>query len=312
VPGERDDGAGGEGLAGVLAVFQTPFGDRDRIDYPALEKLLDWVFANGADGVVFAMVSEILRLSSQERDEVAAAACRLSWGRGSCVISVGAESLAAALCHARHAADAGADAVMATPPLLHTVSDDELLRYFMAIAGSVDTPLIVQDASGYVGRPLSIALQARLQGELGGRVMFKPEAPPVGPRLTRLLAATGGRARVFEGTGGLFLIDSFRRGAVGTMPASDVVWALSALWGALRRGDFPQAYRIAGPLAQLVSLQTSLDSFVAVEKHLLVRQGVLPSARMREPVADVLDEQGRDEADRLADLLREAVDGRPV
>ena len=100
----------------MLPVFQTPFDDRDRIDYPALEKLFDWVFANGADGVVFAMVSEILRMSSQERDEVAAAACRLARGRGSCVISVGAESLAAALRHARHAADAGADAVMATRP----------------------------------------------------------------------------------------------------------------------------------------------------------------------------------------------------
>ena len=109
-------GAGGNGnLAGVLPVFQTPFDDRDRIDYPALEKLFDWVFANGADGVAFAMVSEILRMSSQERDEVAAVACRLSRGRGSCVISVGAESLAAALCHARHAAESGADAVMATP-----------------------------------------------------------------------------------------------------------------------------------------------------------------------------------------------------
>ena len=106
--------------------------------------------------------------------------------------------------------------------------------------------------------------------------MFKPEAPPIGPRLTRLLDATGGRARVFEGTGGLFLIDSFRRGAIGTMPASDVVWALSALWRALggdppesaarsrcgplqtslqlgaQGGDFPRAYRIAGPLALLV------------------------------------------------------------
>ena len=310
--GQHPGGAGAEDLAGVLAVFQTPFDDRDRIDYPALEKLFDWIFANGADGAVFAMVSEILRLSSQERDEVATVACRLSRGRGPCVISVGAESVATALRHARHAADAGADAVMATPPLLHAAGDDELLRYFMAIAGSVDTPLIVQDASGYVGRPLSIALQARLHGELGGRVMFKPEAPPVGPRLTRLLAATGGRARVFEGTGGLFLVDSFRRGVAGTMPASDVVWALSALWDALCGGDFARAYRIAGPLAQLVSLQTSLDSFVAVEKHLLVRQGVLPSDRMRGPVAEVLDAQRRDEVDRLADLLREAVDGCPA
>ena len=83
--GQRAEARGHADLAGVLPVFQTPFDDRDRIDYPALEKLFDWVFANGADGVVFAMVSEILRMSSQERDEVAAAACRLSRGRGRCV-----------------------------------------------------------------------------------------------------------------------------------------------------------------------------------------------------------------------------------
>ena len=71
--GQRAEAGSNGDLAGVLPVFQTPFDDRDRIDYPALEKLFDWVFANGADGVVFAMVSEILRMSSQERDEVAAA-----------------------------------------------------------------------------------------------------------------------------------------------------------------------------------------------------------------------------------------------
>jgi dihydrodipicolinate synthase/N-acetylneuraminate lyase len=297
-----------KGLAGVLAVFQTPFDDQGRIDPPTMEKLFEWLFANGADGVVFAMVSEILRLSSEERDEVATMACRLSRGHGACVISVGAESVNTALRHARHAEDAGADAVMATPPVLHAVADDELLRYFTTIATSVDIPLVVQDASGYVGPPLSIALQARLHGELGDKVMFKPEAPPVGPRLTRLLDATNGRARVFEGTGGLYLIDSFRRGAVGTMPAGDVVWALSALWRALRSGDFARAYRIAGPLALLMSLQTSLDGFVAVEKYLLVRQGVFPSSTMRGPVGDVLDAQGREEADRLMELLRATVE----
>jgi 4-hydroxy-tetrahydrodipicolinate synthase len=292
----------------VLPVFQTPFDDRDRIDYPALEKLFDWVFANGADGVVFAMVSEILRMSSQERDEVAAVACRLSRGRGCCVISVGAESLAVALRHARHAADSGADAVMATPPLLHAAGDDELLRYFTTIAARVDIPLIVQDASGYVGRPLSIGLQARLHRELGDRVLYKPEAPPVGLRLTRLLDATGQRARVFEGNGGLYLIDSFRRGAIGTMPAADLIWAISALWRALCAGDFARAYRVAGPLAQMIALQTSLDSFIAVEKHLLVRQGIFPSSAVRGPAGEVLDGQGREEVDRLMDMLRAVVD----
>jgi 4-hydroxy-tetrahydrodipicolinate synthase len=178
----------------------------------------------------------------------------------------------------------------------------------MDIAGSTSLPLIVQDASGYVGAPLSIDIQAKLHSELGDRVMFKPEAPPIGPRLSQLIKQTNGQARVFEGTGGLHLIDSFRRGVVGTMPAGDLVWALSALWKALCHGDYPRAYRIAGPLALMVSLQTTLDSFVAIEKHLLVRQGVFPTSAMRGPVGDGLDDHTREEIERLMDLLRQAVD----
>jgi dihydrodipicolinate synthase/N-acetylneuraminate lyase len=296
-------------VAGVLAVFQTAFRPDDRIDRPAMKRQFDWLFENGADGVVFAMVSEVLRLSSEERDEVASLTCELAAGRGATVISVGAESTAVARRYARHAEGCGADAVMATPPGLHPVGDGELMRYFMEIAESISIPLIVQDASGYVGRPLSIDLQAQLHAQLGDRVMFKPEAPPIGPRLTQLLERTGGAAKVFEGTGGLYLIDSFRRGVVGTMPGGDLVWALAALWKALTAGDYARAYRIAGPLALMVSLETNLDSFVAIEKHLLVEQGVLPSADMRGPVDPGLDDQTRHEVGRLLELLRGAVDG---
>ena len=298
----------GSVLSGVLPVFQTPFDLNGGVDRETLESEFDWLFENGAHGVVFAMVSEILRLSTTERDELAAAACRLATGRGACVISVGAESTFLAVQHARFAQDVGADAVMATPPALHRVGDDALIRHFMEIAEAVDIPLIVQDASGYVGAPLSIDIQVRLHRDLGDRCMFKPEAPPIGPRLSQLMKATDGGALVFEGTGGLYLIDSFRRGAVGTMPAGDLVWALSALWDSLVTGDFPRAYRIAGPLALMVSLQTSLDSFVAIEKYLLVRQGVFTSDRMRGPVGHGVDKETLEEVERLFELLRDAVD----
>jgi dihydrodipicolinate synthase/N-acetylneuraminate lyase len=295
-------------LRGVLAVFQTPFLADGGLDRATMEAEFDWLFENGADGVVFAMVSEVLRLSSEERDEVASLTSKLAADRGASVISVGAESTPVAVRHAKHAAASGATAVMATPPALFATTDDELLRYFLAVAGAVDVPLIVQDASGYVGASLTIELQARLHAELGDRVMFKPEAPPIGPRLTALRDATDGAAKVFEGTGGLYLIDSFRRGAVGTMPAGDLVWALVALWRALCEGNFARAYKIAGPLALIVSQQTTLDRFVEVEKRLLVRQGVFPSAAMRGPTGPRMDRQMEEEIDRLCQLLRDAVD----
>jgi dihydrodipicolinate synthase/N-acetylneuraminate lyase len=305
---------GGASVAGVICVVQTPFDGRGDIDADAFVRQVDWLFGHGTDGVVTGMVSEVLRLSSDERDQLATLMCEATARRGPAVVSVGAESTHTAVRHARHAAAAGADAVMAAPPASTAAGEDELVRYFTAIAAAADRPLVVQDASSYVGSALSIALLARLHAELGERVLFKPEAQPIGPKLTALLDATGGKARVLEGNGGMYLIDSFRRGAVGTMPAGDLVWALVPLWHALSAGDFDRAYRIAGPLTQMVSLQTRLDSFVAVEKHLLVRQGVFATAATRGPLETVVDQQTFAEIDRLVALLREAVgpDARPA
>jgi dihydrodipicolinate synthase/N-acetylneuraminate lyase len=104
-------------LAGVYPVFQTPFHEDESIDWDTLALEIDWLFARGADGVVMAMVSETLRLSSEERDALAAAVCRAAKGRGGAIVSVGAESSAVALRHARHAESVGADALMAIPPI---------------------------------------------------------------------------------------------------------------------------------------------------------------------------------------------------
>jgi dihydrodipicolinate synthase/N-acetylneuraminate lyase len=295
-------------IGGVICVVQTPFLADGSIDAPTFTKQVDWLFENAADGVVVGMVSEVLRLSSEERDELASLICAATGGRGSSLVSVGAESTRSAVRHARHAAAVGADGVMAAPPSLFAASDDELFGYFMAIAEAADLPLVVQDASGYVGKSLSLELQVRLHAELADRVLFKPEAQPIGPKLSMLLEATNGGARILEGTGGLYLIDSFRRGVVGTMPAGDLVWALVPLWRSLLAGDFDRAYRISGPLAMMISLQTSLDGFVAVEKYVLDKQGVFSDRAMRGPTGDVVDAFTYAEIDRLIARLHQAVD----
>jgi len=294
-------------ISGVLSVFQTPYHADESIDYATLEKEIDWLLDRGADGIVMAMVSEVLRLSGTERKQLAESACRIGHPRGVVVISVGAESSHTAEDYARHAESVGADAVMAVPPIAVALGDDQLLEYYRRILRSIQIPLVVQDASGYVGRPMSISLQARLLEEFGPQVYFKPEAVPIGPRLSELHAATGGRARVFEGTGGIALVDSFRRGVVGTMPGADLIDAIVALWRCLTSGDEAGAYRVWLPLAALVSLQHSLDAFLAIEKYLLVKQGVFANTIVRGPLGYRLDDPTRREVDRLFDLLMAAI-----
>jgi 4-hydroxy-tetrahydrodipicolinate synthase len=293
-----------QSLDGVLPVFQTPFHDDESIDVETLEREINWLYDSGADGIVMAMVSEVLRLSSDERRELAELACRFGRERGAVIVSVGAESARVAEQYATHAEELGATAVMAIPPVSIAVLDAELMRYYQRIIRAIKIPTIVQDASGYVGRPMSIALQVKLLDEFGpDRVLFKPEATPIGPRLSELRDATGGRARVFEGTGGLALVDSFRRGIVGTMPGADLIRAIVALWRALRNGDDARVYQISTPLAALVSMQNSLDAFLAIEKYLLVKQGVFRNTLVRGPVGYVMDGETRAEVDRLFDLL---------
>ncbi len=294
-------------LRGVLPVFQTPYHPDETIDHATLEREIAWLYDCGAHGIVMAMVSETLRLSSEEREELATAACKFGRARGVVVISVGAESSKVAERYARHAESVGADAVMAIPPVSVGIGEGELLAYYRRIIEAIRIPIIVQDASGYVGKPMPIAMQARLLDEFGPeRVLYKPEASPIGPKLSELRDATGGRARVFEGTGGIALVDSFRRGIVGTMPGADLIRGLVPLWHALAAGDTALADRIHGPIAALISMQTSLDAFLAVEKHLLVRQGIFKNTLVRGPVGFRLDAETTREVDRLFDRMIEA------
>lgn len=297
-------------ITGVLPVVSTPFGEDWSIDRTSLHHEIDWLLDHGAHGVTIGMVSEILRLTIDERRTLGEEVVRAVDGRGLVVTSVSAESTDQAVSLARHSVAVGADALMANPPL--TVSGlpaDQLLSHYTALAeASGDVAVIVQDASGYIGSSVALDTLAELARRFDHtKIQFKPEAQPLGARLSQLLELTDGHARVFEGIGGLALVDNYQRGVVGSMPGPDLIWAVVPLWRSLVAGDMETAYRIHAALAAVMSMISTLDSFVAVEKHLLVRQGVLPDVRQRQPVSFVLDPQTRDEFDRLADRLAATV-----
>lgn len=300
-------------LAGVLPVVQTPFNADATIDTGALRAELAWIAEQGVAGVTIGMVTDVLRLTIAERFTVAEAVREATAAAGgTCVVSCVAESTRVASDIARHARSIGADAVMACPPTTTVVPPNALYDYFLAVADAAAIPVVVQDASGYVGQPLSIELMARLEATLGGAAYFKPEAEPVGQRVSELRDATQGRARIFEGLGGAFLVDSHRRGIVGSMPGAEVCWAVQRLWEDLESGDDDHAYEISGLLMGLAMQQPNLDGFIVVEKHLLARQGVFPSTACRGPMGFELDDETAVELGRLVDRLRAIVDETPV
>jgi len=301
-------------LAGVLPIVHTPFLDDDSIDSASLAREIDFAFTTGADGLGTGMVSEILRLTSSERIDLTKQIVDLSAGRGAVFAAVGAESIQQALVYAKAAETAGCDAIMAVPPVTTRLPEAALVDYFRALADGMNLTLIVQDASGYVGQAIPLAVYVQLLERYGQeKIVFKPEAAPIGPNLSALRDATGGKARIFEGSGGILLIDSYRRGIAGTMPGMEMLAGIVALWRALYEGNDAAAYRLYYPICAIVALQlqAGLDGFLAIEKHLLVKQGIFASDHRRRPYSWDLDGETAAEVDRLIQQLQAALAESP-
>ena len=294
-------------IEGVLPVFHMPYDDHENIDYSTLEKEIDWLYQNNCNGIVFALASEIIRLTETERKNVTEKICKYNKDRGCVIVSIGSESTYQAIDFAKHAEDSGADALMAIPPISNPCPEDQIKHYYENIINSIKIPLVVQDASGYIGKSMSIELQSYLFNNYPERILFKPESNPIGPRLSKLRDSTNGNAPIFEGSGGISLVDSFKRGIKGTMPGSDLIDVIVALWNALIINDKSTIYKISFPLSSFGSILTSLDAFLTIHKYILVKRGIFKNMIIREPCSFILDSETKSEVDVIYSKLIEVL-----
>ena len=289
---------------GVYSVVQTPLDENDNIDQAIFKREIDWLIEYGVKGLVLAMVSEVMRFSADERRLQWQSALKIINKRVPLIVSVGAESTAIAISLAKSAQADGATALMATPPAIFPATSDEIYTYYSEIIEAVKIPLIVQDASNYMGQPLDLELYGNLIEKYGTeRVQFKPEAKPVKERAAALQEIAHGQARIFEGQSGIDLLDTHPLGLVGTMPGGEIPWAIIKLWNALESNDLELAKSIHNLVSQLVAFQQNIDGYVAVEKYLLVKQGIFESVRQRGPVRTILSSEVKIEIDQIFEKL---------
>ena len=296
----------GEGVMerGVYSVVQTPLDENENIDQAIFKREIDWLIECGVKGLVLAMVSEVMRFSADERRLQWQSALKIINKRVPLIVSVGAESTAIAISLAKSAQADGATALMATPPAIFPATSDEIYTYYSEIIEAVKIPLIVQDASNYMGQPLDLELYGNLIEKYGTeRVQFKPEAKPVKERAAALQEIAHGQARIFEGQSGIDLLDTHPLGLVGTMPGGEIPWAIIKLWNALESNDLELAKSIHNLVSQLVAFQQNIDGYVAVEKYLLVKQGIFESVRQRGPVRTILNSEVKIEIDQIFEKL---------
>ena len=285
---------------GIFVIVVTPFTDTFELDEASLRREVRFCIDAGADGLVGpANASEFATLSDDERRRWIEVVIDEAGGRVPVVAATTSGHALPAVALSRFAQDAGADGIMAMPP--HVLHPDEAgcFSYYQALSEALTIPICVQNFYPPLGTPMSTALLARMCRELKHVRYIKEETLPEPRQIGRTIAAAGDACRgVFGGQGGIYIIDEWRRGAVGNMPACQVADVHAALWRMLEAGDEPGARMLFNQLLPLLNFERMHG--VAAYKEVLCRRGVFASRASRAPGA-VLDEYDQAELDRIMD-----------
>lgn len=292
-------------IQGVMPVVIMPYHEDGELDWSSLHEQIHHMARVGCDGVVVGQVSEVLRLSYTERRQLAEEIVKAADGKLHAIMSTGGESTRQAVSFSQHAEQAGCDALLLMHPSIMALDDGQMLDYYRAVIEAVECPVVVHHAKSMAKRPLTIEVQAKLL-ELYGpeKVMFKPEAAPTPPRVSQLMEATGGKARIFEGDGGMMLADTFQRGVIGVIPATEIAEIVVALWRLLKDGREDDARQISYPLSYLMChMMNSIDCYLGISKHLLKRRGLMKNTYIRTPIDYHVDPATLLEVEKVYDAL---------
>ena len=183
---------------GCGTALVTPFDERGRIDFGALEGLVEAQVRAGVDFLLpCGTTGESATLSRDERKAVTAAVVRASNGRVPVVAGAGGNHTARAVFWARDAADARADGILSVTPMYNRPSPEGLLRHFSAIADATDLPILVGNEPGRTALDLDVDTILRL-AEIP-RVAGLKEASTDFHKIARLMASVPHEFAVYAG-----------------------------------------------------------------------------------------------------------------
>lgn len=173
-------------LRGCGTALVTPFDERGKIDFSALESIVNWQIAEGIDFLVTCSPEgESPALSGDERKAVTAHVVKITNGRVPVVAGAGGNHTAKSVFWARDAGAAGASAILSVTPSYNLPTPEGLLRHFTAISDATRLPVILYNVPARTGEDLDLDTVVRLAQI--PRVAGIAEASPDFRKLARMI-----------------------------------------------------------------------------------------------------------------------------
>lgn len=129
---------------GIIPPLVTPLRERDALDEEGLQRLVEHVIGGGAHGLfILGTTGEAPSLSYRLRRELITRVCELVQGRVPVLVGITDTAFIESVQLARHAADAGAAAVVLSTPYYFPAGQTELLGYVRNLVEQLPLPLVL-------------------------------------------------------------------------------------------------------------------------------------------------------------------------
>jgi 4-hydroxy-tetrahydrodipicolinate synthase len=287
-------------LEGVYSVLPTPFTSSGDLDDGSLRRVVELFVGAGVNGVTaLGVTGEVARLDDSERQRVLDLVLEQVDGRAGVVAGTTAEGTRTCIAYSRRAREAGATAVMVSPPRMPKLNSDAVLRHYLALADAVDVEIVVQDYPPISGFAMEPALLVRIATEIPRARTIKLEDPPTPFKTSRILEKGEGLGlRIFGGLGGVFLLEELLAGATGAMTGFAFPEILIEIVKLFRAGRVDEAADVFYRAVPLMRFEFQEGIGMAIRKEVLHRRGALAGAATRAPGAQ-LDTSTREALDRV-------------
>lgn len=270
-------------LFGVVPIIPTPFTEDEEIDETALRDLIDFAVSSGIEAVCLpAYASEFYKLTDDEKLQVVRVAVAHAAGRIKIVAQSNHPSLKQAIRLAQANVAAGADVVSLAVPRIFSLPEDSLKIYLSEFLQSIpNTPVLIQDFNPG-GSSISVSFIRELMERNPNFKYLKLEEPLCAPKFESIIKETGGKIGLFEGWGGLYMLELIPLGIRGVMPGLAVSDILQKVFTLRSQGAHQKAFDLFEKVMPQIffSLQ-NMELFHYAEKELLMARGVLKNSIAR-------------------------------
>ncbi len=136
-------------FAGSLVALVTPFDEDNRIDYAALERLIEFHVAEGSDGLVVAgTTGESATLEKDEHIELIFRAVEIARGRFPIIAGTGSNSTKQTIDLSVAVGEVAIDAYLLVTPYYNKPVQEGIYQHFMAVADAVEKPVMLYNVPG--------------------------------------------------------------------------------------------------------------------------------------------------------------------